>query len=454
MTTFEGFLERSGQFGPYQWRHYTLAAGNWIPAAFLTWSSVFANMRPHWRLASLPADTPPETGPLPCDLPDSYVIVDAWQSVAGEWALVCGDAWKSTMLDEFFFVGFGLGAAGFGTFADRCGRRRATLLTTGVAAFFTMVSAASQSLLVYGILRGLTGVGVGGMGVCCYVWASEAVGPRWQGITGVAQAALFAMGEALLVLVSLAFPGWRSLTLFTGAFTALWLALLCFLDESPRWLLLQRRGAEAHAILVRMGCANGSSESAAAVMADALTAGSLPDAAAVAAAQAEHSARALAAAVGCSGASSGMGSLSDAAACHGNGAGSMRSNSAEGATTDLIGTGQMRSDDATLESAGAHPRVGRGASTGHSEDGLASLFASPLLHRTLPMLLAWCVASFVYYGLSLNSGNVRIGLTGASGARTAPRASRQAALALCAMMECPSRCPLPLPSPMTVTPLP
>ena len=100
MTSFEGFLERSGQFGPYQWRHYALAAGNWVPAAFLTWSSVFANMRPHWRLVNSPADTPPETGPLPCDLSDSYVIVDAWQSVAGEWALVCGDAWKSTMLDE------------------------------------------------------------------------------------------------------------------------------------------------------------------------------------------------------------------------------------------------------------------------------------------------------------------------------------------------------------------
>ena len=426
MASFEGFLERSGQFGPYQWRHYALAAGNWIPAAFLTWSSVFANMRPHWRLVTSPGDAPPETGPLPCDSPGSYVIVDAWQSVAGEWGLVCGDAWKSTLLDEFFFVGFGVGAAGFGTFADRYGRRRATLLTTGVAALFTVASAASQSLVVYGILRGLAGIGVGGMGVCCYVWASEAVGPRWQGITGVTQAALFAAGEALLVLVSLSFPGWRSLTLFTGAFTAVWMLLLLTLQESPRWLLLQQRAAEARAILLRMAVTNGASEANAAGMADTLIAGTL------------RAGQAAAAQVGPAvvcvderGEGEGGEGMSPiaagAAACDGGGdggqgrrtgrqLGSEEGGTAEGATIDLIGTGLARSDDDHHVEDAVHARTSgpeRGSGdTAGSTDGLGSLFQYPLLHRTLPMLLAWCVASFVYYGLSLNSGNVRCSTSG------------------------------------------
>ena len=104
--SFEAFLERTGQFGPYQWRHYFLAAGNWVPGSFLTFSSVFANMRPHWKPPGAPADTPANTGPLPCGrVPAAYEIVDAWETVAGKWALVCDDAWKSTTLDVLFFVG-------------------------------------------------------------------------------------------------------------------------------------------------------------------------------------------------------------------------------------------------------------------------------------------------------------------------------------------------------------
>jgi OCT family organic cation transporter-like MFS transporter 4/5 len=356
--TIDSFLANvAGEFGPYQVKHYAIVGSAWISVAVATLSMVLTGQAPRWRSERDGYNATHTEAPA-CDNVnfqeslEPFDFVRPWESTTAEWALVCDRANFAALLGTLFFIGFGIGAFGLGSVADRIGRLPTCKLAACIAAVGALASAAAQTAQIYALCRLVAGVGAGGLSTSAYVLATELVGPSWQGVCGVGLSGIFSFGGLLLAPCSLLFPSWRGLTLCTAVPPVVNLLLfLHFVDESPRWL---------HA--------NGHSERAAIVL---------------------H------------------------AVARGNGVDCSRPPTLEAAADGSAQEQSARSGTSTSDAAaapgGTPPLAVPSSLAGHCKPRptVAALFAGPLLRtRTLGMIYCWFASSFGYYGLSLNTGNL------------------------------------------------
>eukprot|EP00930_Biecheleria_cincta_P096439 TRINITY_DN88292_c0_g1_i1.p1 TRINITY_DN88292_c0_g1~~TRINITY_DN88292_c0_g1_i1.p1 ORF type:complete len:524 (-),score=63.32 TRINITY_DN88292_c0_g1_i1:66-1406(-) len=219
-------------------------------------SMVFVNAKPTWRY---PGGAEQNTK-LPCHRSNGTAvleIVDAWHSVQGEWNLTCDDAWKAGIIDSLFFVGFGIGAVWIGSLASTFGRRKVFFADCLFSSAVVLLSAAAPSFEVYVFLRCLVGVAIGGLGIVTFVFASEFIGASRQGITGVAQAGLFSVGNVLMTPLACLYPGWRQLTAATGLLPLAFVLLYRCIPESPRWLLANGQLDAASCVVADIARGNG-----------------------------------------------------------------------------------------------------------------------------------------------------------------------------------------------------
>lgn len=155
------------------------------------------------------------------------------------------------------FAGMLVGALAAGQLADRLGRRRTILWSTLWFSVFTALCAFAPSPEVFGLLRFLAGLGLGGL-----VPSANALTAEFVRVRGRSAVATFMMSgvpiggssAALLGLWLLPAYGWRAM--YAVAFLAVVVLLpLCvaLLPESPVWLRARGRVAEAERIEATYG---------------------------------------------------------------------------------------------------------------------------------------------------------------------------------------------------------
>ncbi|MEU8686177.1 MFS transporter [Streptomyces sp. NPDC048611] len=156
------------------------------------------------------------------------------------------------------FLGMFVGANVLSVLADRFGRRRMFLVNLAGYAFFSLLCAAAPNLTWLLVLRFLSGLGLGAelvlVDTCLAEFLPRAVRGRYiawaytLGFVGVPVAAL--LGARLVAAHQLfGIEGWRWL-LVAGAVGAAFLQVMRRrLPESPRWLTVQGREAEADRIV-------------------------------------------------------------------------------------------------------------------------------------------------------------------------------------------------------------
>jgi MFS family permease len=150
------------------------------------------------------------------------------------------------------------GALVFGHLTDRFGRKRLFLVTLGIYVVATLLTAASWSFLSFAGFRMLTGAAIGGEYAAINSAIDELLPARVRGFVDLAINGSYWLGTALgaLMTVVLLDPrwvpetlGWR-LCFGAGAVLTLAVALVRhFVPESPRWLILHGRMAEARAVV-------------------------------------------------------------------------------------------------------------------------------------------------------------------------------------------------------------
>ena len=169
---------------------------------------------------------------------DVLVMAFTASSVAAEWGL--GGA-ELGMLLSAGLLGMALGSLLLAPWADRIGRRPLILLCLVLSGSGMVLSALSQSPLQLALLRGLTGVGIGGILASSNVIASEYASTRWRGLAVSLQSTGYALGATLgglLAVWLLSHWGWRSVFLTGGLITFAAIALvLLWLPESLDFLL-------------------------------------------------------------------------------------------------------------------------------------------------------------------------------------------------------------------------
>jgi MFS family permease len=158
----------------------------------------------------------------------------------------------------FYLVGAVFGALLFGYGTDRLGRKKLFFITVAVYLAATALTAFSWSFASYAFFRALTGAGIGGEYAAINSAIDELIPARVRGRVDLMingsywVGAAIGSGATVLLLDPNRFPvslGWR---LAFGLGAILGLVIIFFrrwIPESPRWLLIHGRPAEAERIL-------------------------------------------------------------------------------------------------------------------------------------------------------------------------------------------------------------
>lgn len=188
---------------------------------------------------------------------DVLVMAFTGKSVATEWGL---SGSQLGLLLSAGLVGMAVGSMLVAPWADRVGRRPIILGCLAVASAAMLLSSVSQSAAQLGVLRVITGIGIGGILASSNVIAAEYASDRWRGLAVSLNSTGYAMGATLgglFAAVLIGDHGWRSVFLVGGIATALSIPLVwARLPESLDFLLARQpaRALErANALAARLG---------------------------------------------------------------------------------------------------------------------------------------------------------------------------------------------------------
>src|SRR5262245_557021 len=193
-------------------------------------------------------------------------IVGALGSVLEEPGTLGLTATQVGLAGTFYIAGALAGALIFGHLTDRHGRRRLFLITLSLYVLATCATAFSVDFWTFAACRFVTGMGIGGEYAAINSAIDELIPARTRGTVALAINGSYWIGTALGAVLSavLLDPrvlghelGWRA-AFGLGAVLALAIMLVRrFVPESPRWLMVRGRRAEADAIVaaIEASCA-------------------------------------------------------------------------------------------------------------------------------------------------------------------------------------------------------
>ncbi|KAK9057019.1 hypothetical protein SSX86_024385 [Deinandra increscens subsp. villosa] len=249
-----------GEFGFWQFKHFALTCMALALDAIHTMVMIFADRELSWTC---------EPGSGCVRVSDTSVCglkpglwrwgaSEGWSTVA-EWGLVCGQKYKVGMVQALFFCGCMIGNGIFGQLSDtKLGRKGSLTIVCILNIIFGLMTSLSPSYQTYVLLRLLTGVSTGGIGVCAFVLATEPIGPSKRGIVGMSTFYFFSLGIALLSGIAYMFQSWRVLYIASSVPSIVFLVfVLPFISESPRWHLVRGETNEAMKIMHNIAKSNG-----------------------------------------------------------------------------------------------------------------------------------------------------------------------------------------------------
>ncbi|KAL1204844.1 Organic cation/carnitine transporter 7 [Cardamine amara subsp. amara] len=171
--------------------------------------------------------------------------------------------WNLSAREESFitsvvFAGMLIGAYSWGVVADKHGRRKGFIITAVVTFVAGFLSAFAPNYMWLIILRCFVGLGLGG-GPVLASWYLEFIPAPNRGTWMVVFSAFWTVGtifEASLAWLIMPSMGWRWLLALSSIPSLLLLLFYRWTPESPRYLVLQGRNAEALFILEKIARMN------------------------------------------------------------------------------------------------------------------------------------------------------------------------------------------------------
>ncbi len=170
---------------------------------------------------------------------------------------------EAGLVGSLFFLGMLVGAWGFGALADVLGRRTVFLVTIAMNAVFALLSAVAPSFGLLLAARFLVGAAVGGTLPVDYALTAEYLPKARRGRFLVYLESFWALGTVLIALIAWAVvpampqTGWRWIFAINAVPGLLGFWVRLWVPESPRFLMLRGRTAEAEAVLQRVAEVNG-----------------------------------------------------------------------------------------------------------------------------------------------------------------------------------------------------
>jgi benzoate transport len=161
--------------------------------------------------------------------------------LSSEWRLSAG---MLGMLFSVGLAGIAIGAPLLAALADIYGRRRTILMCLALIAVSVSLSSISTNLLELMVLRGMTGMGIGGMLATINTMAAEFSSDRRRDLSISVTMAGFPIGGTLGGILAVYLVGkfdWRAVFVAFGAFTSIMLPIVYYwMPESLDYLAARR----------------------------------------------------------------------------------------------------------------------------------------------------------------------------------------------------------------------
>ncbi|TWJ14165.1 MFS transporter [Geobacter argillaceus] len=145
---------------------------------------------------------------------DAQIIAYVMPQLIKEWhltPLVAGS------MASYGFVGLMIGAAAFGTYADRIGRKKGLMIALTIFSVFSGAAFWAPNFQVFCILRFLAGLGMGGAMPLTITLVTEFAPAKIRGKAVSIMFAGFTLGwavAALVAMIVIPLLGWRMVLLF------------------------------------------------------------------------------------------------------------------------------------------------------------------------------------------------------------------------------------------------
>jgi putative MFS transporter len=151
-------------------------------------------------------------------------------------------------------AGYVVGVAVAGVLGDRFGRKFVMKYTLLIFSAFTLLAAFTWSAWSFGVVRFLTGIGIGGESAIVTPYIAEFVQPKYRGrFMGISDS-LFTVGLIIASLITMLLipsspDGWRYALVIAGLPALYVLVIRRYLPESPLWLQKNGRLDEAEKVV-------------------------------------------------------------------------------------------------------------------------------------------------------------------------------------------------------------
>lgn len=191
---------------------------------------------------------------------DALTIAFVMPVLIGLWHLTPTEA---GLLVSGGYVGQTLGALLFSAAAERFGRLRVLRWLLVVLAAGSVASAYASGYALFIALRFLQGIGLGGESPVSATYMNEVCPARIRGRVIFVLQSTFALGNLVAAVAAMwLIPdfGWQAMFLLGGLPIVLAALLPHAAPESPRWLAINGRADEAHAIVETMERSAGASQ--------------------------------------------------------------------------------------------------------------------------------------------------------------------------------------------------
>lgn len=175
-------------------------------------------------------------------------------ALMSEWGIGPAEAGR---IGSYALIGMLIGALVAGTVSDLVGRRRTLLACVTWFSALTALTAAATSPEIFGLLRLLAGIGLGGLMPIAAALVVEYAAPARANLTYVVMQSGYPVGAflaSILAIPLLPTAGWRVMYLIGAAPLVLVLPFaLRFLPESLEFLVLAGRTEQAKDLAKRLG---------------------------------------------------------------------------------------------------------------------------------------------------------------------------------------------------------
>ncbi|XP_029641021.1 organic cation transporter protein-like [Octopus sinensis] len=179
-----------------------------------------------------------------------YDKTNTHTSITTQLNLVCDKAILARHTFTFYFMGSILAMVSCGILSDRFGRKKVIIVCLFLQGSSGIANALISNIYAIYVLRFLNAVGGSGSYIPSVVFAAEVSSANNRMKSNVATHMIFATGLVIIFPLTYFVRTWKTLMIIISIPSLVFaIVYICFLDESPRWLLNKKRTKDANIIL-------------------------------------------------------------------------------------------------------------------------------------------------------------------------------------------------------------